>query len=557
LRKHETNKNEKPFFFSPFPARSFSFSRVMIEPLYYVLGQLGCWPALTTLAGLFVAALLIGVLADGNGRTNARAMARRAARAHCLRDTDLTDMAKKLEELEREGTMPNAIVRTYIATLSAAGLWRAMHDETLPRDQRLSCRTIMLHYIARALDAQDKYSCLAQVRFAEALEDATKVDEAIAGRRAGYRDDTPSPLEGVPLSVKDDYDQAGFDTTCGLAARCGRPLERNGLMVDLLCDAGAIPFCRTAVPQALLLPESMSAAWGRTKNPYNVARTSGGSSGGEAALLAARGSPLGICSDIGGSARNPAAFCGLYSFKATPERLSLEGTGEPNINGESGQNAIRACCAPLGHSVDDLELVLRAWLSERMWQTDVTVPRLPLQPTNQSTQMPLRIGYYTDDGYFAPSPACARAVVDAIQLLIQAGHTCVPFAPPLVSKAVGAYYECLSADNCLGMISGFEGEQPCAEYSSLLLLTRIPRWIGRFVIAPILRLVGEPRLAQLLHWSGGTLASCSFLPFTPQPSAKIQPVIPVSCWGFGGKSKRTSRRICERSSHAPCDCLRF
>jgi Asp-tRNA(Asn)/Glu-tRNA(Gln) amidotransferase A subunit family amidase len=441
--------------------------------------------------------VLVALLTYNYIQTKRVNVAKRAEQARRQRDVQLTEMSQTIELLQRQGGMPTSKERAYIASLTAMELWRAMHD---PQHKRLSCRSIMLHYIANALDSQHKYTCLAQIRFADALADADKVDTAIASRRRGERlHEDPAPLEGVPLSIKDDYDQGGFDNTCGLAARCGRPLLRNGLMVDLLCDAGAIPFCRSSTPQALLLPESMSAAWGRAKNPYNTTRTSGGSSGGEAALLASRGSPLGVGSDIGGSLRNPAAFCGLYAFKATPERLSLEGSGEPNLHGESGQHSVRASCGPMGHSVDDLELVLRAWLTERMWQEDSTVPRLPL--LSASTQKLLRVGYYTDDGYFAPNPACARAVDEAVEHLVRAGHSCTLFTPPLVTDAVGAYYEIMSADNCLGMIAGLEGEEPCAEYKSLLRLTRIPRWVGRYLLAPILQLVGEPRLAQLLYWS--------------------------------------------------------
>jgi len=452
--------------------------------------------ALVILAGCFVK----WQLNRSNQNRIADGVRARALQARRERNLKILEAYRLLDRAKARGEMPG-LERGFIESLTAANLWKAMHDATLPLDQQLTCYKIMLHFVERALCSQDKYTCLAQVRFTEALEEAKAVDVAIADRRAGRRNDEPGLLEGVPLSVKDDYDQKGFDTTCGLAARCGRPCKEDGLMVSLLRDAGAIPFCRTSTPQALLLPETMSAAWGRAQNPFNRKRTSGGSSGGEAALLASRGSPLGIGSDVGGSLRNPSHFCGLFAFKATPERLSLEGTGEPNINGESGQTSIRAACGPMAHSVEDLILVLRAWMTNRMWMADATVPPLPLLLPPPDTKLLLpRVGYYTDDGYFAPSPACIRAVDEVVAQLALDGHECVPFAPPLVAEAVGAYYELMSADNCQAMIAGFEGERPCDEYASLLLLTRVPRWIGRWVVAPLLEMVGEKRLAQLVHW---------------------------------------------------------
>jgi Asp-tRNA(Asn)/Glu-tRNA(Gln) amidotransferase A subunit family amidase len=244
--------------------------------------------------------------------------------------------------------------------------------------------------------------------FEEALEMAKRVDERIAARAEATDKSTPGVLEGNPISVKDCFDQRGVDNTCGLAARCFRPKEADGLIISLLREAGAIPFVRTNVPQALMLPESMNVIYGTTANPWNMERTPGGSSGGEAALLAARGSVLGVGSDIGGSLRIPAHYCGVYSFKPTPARLTLHGLANPASDQSYGQDLIRPVAGPLAHSVDDLLLMLRAWMVDRMWEEDVHLPRVEWNEaliTGPSPKSKLKIGYFESDGWFDPAPS--------------------------------------------------------------------------------------------------------------------------------------------------------
>lgn len=126
-----------------------------------------------------------------------------------------------------------------------------------------------------------------------------------------------------------------------------------------------------------MLPESANRIWGAARNPWDASRTPGGSSGGEAALVAARASPLGIGTDIGGSIRIPAHFCGVFGFKPTPDRISNRGVAVPRPgNRPSGQIAVKSTAGPFGRSVADLRLVMRAWLAGGgMSDSDVTIPR--------------------------------------------------------------------------------------------------------------------------------------------------------------------------------------
>ena len=341
-------------------------------------------------------------------------------------------MKRKLmhEMMTKEGkyAVPDAARRDYLLSLSATDLHRHMHVTG-----EVSCVEVVLMYSLRSMAIGALTNAVTEEFATEALAEAARVDQRIAARRDGTDSSAPGILEGIPLSVKDAFDQKGADTTCGFAVRCFQPSEEDGLIVSLLREAGAIPFVRTNVPQGLMVPESMNVIWGAAANPWDLDRTPGGSSGGEAALLAARGSVLGLGSDIGGSLRIPAHMTGVYAFKPTPARITLDGLGIPTLGSVSGQMAVRPVAGPMAHSVDDMLLMLRAWLVPRMWESDPTVPRLPLDEdviSGASGPKSLRIGYYESDHWFEPAPACSRAVRQAVVALQEAGHVCVRWTPP-------------------------------------------------------------------------------------------------------------------------------
>lgn len=177
---------------------------------------------------------------------------------------------------------------------------------------------------------------VAEEAFAQATEAATALAHEVSASESKDRAEEDAllgvnskPLLGVPISVKDQIDMAGFDSTCGLAARCFKPAKDDCILIKLLIDKGAIPFIRGNVPQCLMLPESDNNVWGQSKNPHDPRTTPGGSSGGDAALVAYRATPLAIGTDIGGSLRIPAHYCGIYTFKPTPQRISLKGISVP------------------------------------------------------------------------------------------------------------------------------------------------------------------------------------------------------------------------------------
>ena len=164
-----------------------------------------------------------------------------------------------------------------------------------------------------------------------------------------------APLAGLPMTVKESFDFAGHPTTWGLQELRDAPVSRNALAVDRLLKAGANIFGKSNVPTLLADWETDNPVYGKTVNPWNPERTPGGSSGGAAAALASGLTGLEIGSDIGGSIRNPAHYCGVYGHKPTWGICSAAGHALPGVHHPADLSVI----GPLARSAEDLELAFR------------------------------------------------------------------------------------------------------------------------------------------------------------------------------------------------------
>ncbi len=190
----------------------------------------------------------------------------------------------------------------------------------------------------------------------------------------------------------------------------------------------------------MLLHECDNPLYGRTNNPWDVGRSPGGSSGGEAAIIAAGGSPWGLASDLGGSIRQPAHSCGIHGLKPTTARI----TGTGKRGNFRGMEAIGVQAGPMARSVADLELMLHGLIA-----ASAADKQLPPVPLGRSSDVPinrLRVAVWDDDGYFSASPALRRVVGDAAGALCAGGATIVEFKPPDVPAMVACYYGILAAD---------------------------------------------------------------------------------------------------------------
>jgi aspartyl-tRNA(Asn)/glutamyl-tRNA(Gln) amidotransferase subunit A len=150
-------------------------------------------------------------------------------------------------------------------------------------------------------------------------------ERALAAEAAVLRGDHLRPLHGVPFTVKDSFDTAGVRTTRGSKLFADHVPERDAAVVARLAAAGGIPLAKTNLPEFALWWETDNLVFGRTRNPWDMERTAGGSSGGEAAAVAAGLSPLGVGSDLGGSIRLPAHYCGVVGLKPTHGRIPTTG----------------------------------------------------------------------------------------------------------------------------------------------------------------------------------------------------------------------------------------
>jgi fatty acid amide hydrolase len=204
------------------------------------------------------------------------------------------------------------------------------------REGKLTSETVVRLYLNLALLAHQETNCLTQLLADSAISEAQAADRYLkeTGRVLG-------PLHGLPFSVKESFHLNGTASTMGLAQYMSQMVDDDAGLVIVMRELGAIPFCKTNVAQLLMGFESSNPIFGRVSNPWNLSRTAGGSSGGESALVAAGASLLGLGTDIGGSVRMPAAFCGIVGFKQTSTMIPRNGmrsalAGQPWVPGTPG-----------------------------------------------------------------------------------------------------------------------------------------------------------------------------------------------------------------------------
>ena len=231
----------------------------------------------------------------------------------------------------------------------------------------LPTTSILLAYGRKAVSAQKATNCLTDVMIQEALGQKAPPSPVSA-------DDTVHSserrlLSGVPVSIKDCIHIKGYDTTMGHSSKVNHPASSSAAIVRLLHDAGAITHVKTTTPPGLLGLETSSDLFGRTSNPYNEKYASGASTGGGGALLAYRGSVIEIATDLGGSARLPAHFCGVYGMRSSIGRFPSWGTLPPM----PGLESLATSCCPMSRRLDDLEEFWKRVVEMQPWDYDHTV----------------------------------------------------------------------------------------------------------------------------------------------------------------------------------------
>ena len=323
------------------------------------------------------------------------------------------------------------------------------------------------------------------------LHDAEVADAARA------RGDLKGPLHGLPLTIKDNLEVAGTDSTLGMQARRNQPLGEDAPLVQALKEAGAILLGKTNVPQLLLAQETENAIWGQTHNPWNLDRVPGGSSGGEAAAIAAGLSVAGVGTDIGGSIRIPAAFCGIAGLKPTVDRWPNRGSH----TAIAGQEVVRAQAGPLARTSRDVATLFRALDPVRLAELDPGVPPLPVGDPADVRLDGLRIGYFDDDGFLTPAPALRRAVAEARAALEDAGAELVPYGPAGAQDLIYVWLGAISADGGRTIDKHLRGERISPQLKPSRVLLSLPGPV-RTALSHVAGALGERKLGRLLKTLG-------------------------------------------------------
>ncbi|EFW18828.1 hypothetical protein D8B26_005627 [Coccidioides posadasii str. Silveira] len=311
---------------------------------------------------------------------------------------------------------------------------------------RLTVTEVCEAFCKRAAIAHQLTRCLTEPLFDSALKRASFLDAHLKRTGKPY-----GPLHGLVVSVKDTFDVEGVDSTTGLASLAFKPAKKNAPLVDLLYSLGAVIITKTNIPQTLAALDSVNNLFGRTLNPLNRQLTAGGSSGGEGALVAMRGSMIGMGTDIGGSIRIPAMCNGIYGFKPSNGRVPFGGQESAMVLGR-GRTSIQAVAGPIARSMSDINVVMKEIVPRsELWGVDCIPGKWASETPALGEGEPRKftIGILRSDGRIPPLPPIAKLLDEVAQKL--AGVQGVEVVEIPVPKALG---DCQSLANALMAVDG-------------------------------------------------------------------------------------------------------
>uniref|UniRef100_A0A183TEN1 Amidase domain-containing protein n=1 Tax=Schistocephalus solidus TaxID=70667 RepID=A0A183TEN1_SCHSO len=310
--------------------------------------------------------------------------------------------------------------------------------------------------------------------------------------------DARGKIWGIPVSLKESLAIKDHDITLGLVNRIGSIATTDCLLVEMLRKAGAVPFMTSSMAPAGLSIDSSNLIYGKQTNPLNTSRISGGSSGGEAILIAKRGSMLGFGTDSAGSLRIPAAFCGVSALKPTFERLST--IGVVSAFQASSVNP-KTCVGPIAREVGLLVHAMEALCAPPMFAMDPTVIPIPFNrgAYEGTLKKRLRVGYFTAfPGKFVPEPvpAVVRAVDLAVQTLRANGHHVEAFTPPDPITVLELGFRAMNADGGAEVCNVFKDEPLTKSMRLFVYICQLPR-ILKQALAYIVGFLYGPALGAI------------------------------------------------------------
>jgi len=291
------------------------------------------------------------------------------------------------------------------------------------REKKISPLELAEAHLEKIERLNPKLNAFVDVAPERVRRDARAAEEVLAaGGKVG-------PLHGVPISIKSSVDVAGMKCEAGTRLRSGYVAPEDAPLVSRLRSAGAVMLGVTNTPELLMAWETDNVLHGRTNSPWDLERTPGGSSGGEAAAIAAGMSAGGVGSDGGGSIRVPAHFSGICGLKPTPGRVPSTG----HFPASGGPFAILGVVGPMARTVADLKILFEVMQGPD--DGDTCSAPVPVRWPNEAETRQLKIGYFEDDGRTSVAPEIRAAVGKAVEALSHRGFTVESFRPQGLEEA--------------------------------------------------------------------------------------------------------------------------
>jgi Asp-tRNA(Asn)/Glu-tRNA(Gln) amidotransferase A subunit family amidase len=291
------------------------------------------------------------------------------------------------------------------------------------RKQELSPVELVEAHLARIEKLNPKLNAFVHVDAEGARRQARAAEKAVT------RHEKLGPLHGIPISIKSSIEVTGMRCEVGSKLRAGFVAAQDAPLVSRLRDAGAIILGTTNAPELLMAWETDNLLYGRTNNPWDLSRTPGGSSGGEAAAIAAGCSAGGVGSDGGGSIRVPAHFSGICGLKPTPGRIPATGHFPTSV----GPFALLGVVGPMARTIADLKVLFEVMQGPD--DGDPSAAPVPVRWPKRDDLKKLRVGYFEDDGRTPVTAETRVAVRAAAEALKRAGFVVEPFRPEGLEQA--------------------------------------------------------------------------------------------------------------------------
>lgn len=322
------------------------------------------------------------------------------------------------------------------------------------RSQRLSPVELVEAHLSQIERLNPRLNAFVQVDTEGALRKAKEAESAVKrGKQLG-------PLHGVPISIKSSIEVAGMRCEAGSKLRTGVVATQDAPLVTRLQNAGAIVVGTTNSPEFLMAWETDNLLHGRTNSPWDLSRTPGGSSGGEAAAIASGCSAGGVGSDGGGSIRVPAHFSGIFGLKPTPGRIPATG----HVPSSVGPFALIGVVGPMARTAEDLKILFEVMQGPDFGDTS-SAP-VPVRWPAAYDLKKMRIGYFEDDGRTPVTSEMRAAIRTAVEALKKAGFTVEPFRPEGLEQARQTWWKFFGVAG--GMLLGPMTQGHEAELSPIL-----------------------------------------------------------------------------------------